>query len=132
MGKLRKTGYFIGNDVVASNSLSVVGGDLVSINANGFAVKSTVAATTPVIEGVVAGEQTFASNNQTVDKAKVNYAVKNDELRVELASDADLTQAMINDKFDINASQVVVTGAAGTQVQLTKIIDTRVGEFKIL
>lgn len=133
MGRLTKTGHVIGAEgKIASNSLSVVSGDLISINTNGFAVKSTVAATTPVIEGVSLAEQTFKSDNETVAKAKVNMTIKNEALRIDLSTDADITQAMINDKFDINSSQVVVTGAAGTQVQLVEKVSTRVGRFKIL
>lgn len=133
MGKLRKTGYFVGSEkTIASNSLSVVWGTLVSIDANWLVVKSTVAATTPVIEWVAVWEKTFTANNATVAKDKLEYVVKNSEVRVELATDADITQAMINDKFDINSSQVVVTGAAGTQLQLMEKISTRVWSFKIL
>lgn len=133
MGKLRKTGYVIGSEkTIASNSLSVVWGDLVSIDANWLVVKSTIAATTPVIEWVALWEKTFASDNATTKKAKLEYAVKNTELRVELPTDADITQAMINDKFDINSSQVVVTWAAWTQLQLMEKIKTRVWSFKIL
>lgn len=133
MSKLRKIGDVIGSEKkIASNSLSVVGGDLLSIDADGFVVKSTVAATTPVIEGVATGEATYAADNETVAKAVIDYPVKNEGMRVELATDADLTQSDVNDKFDIDASQVVVTGVAGTQVQLAEIVDTRVGSFIIL
>lgn len=133
MAKLRKPNYFVGSEKkIASNSLSVVGGDLVSINAAWFVVKSTVPATTPVIEGVVVGEKVFKSTNQTTEKETLDYVVKNSEVRVELPTDADLTQAMVNGKFNIDASQIVVTGLAGTQVQLSEIIKPRVGSFKIL
>jgi len=53
-------------------------------------------------------------------------------MRVELPTVTDLTQAHINDKFDINASQQVVLTAAWTQVQLVEIVSTRVGSFKLL
>ena len=132
-GKLRKVWAVIGSEgKIGSNSLAVVGWDLVSINATWFVAKSTIAATTPVIEWVVLGEKTFASDNETVAQATLDYAVKSDEMRVELPTVTDLTQAHINDKFDINASQQVVLTAAWTQVQLVEIVSTRVGSFKLL
>lgn len=133
MAKIRKPGYFVWSEkAVASNSLSVVGGDLLSRNASGFIVKSTVAATTPKIIGIATGEKTFASDNQTVDKKVIDFPVVNDEMRVELPTVTDLAQANVGWLFDINASQVVVLTAAWTQLQLIEIISTRVGSFKIL
>lgn len=133
MSKLRKIGDVIGSEKkIASNSLTVNGSDLLSIDADGFVVKSTVVWTTPVIEGVATGEATYAADNETVGKAVIDYAVKNAHMRVELDTDADLTQSDVNGKFNINASQVVLTGAAGVQVQLAEIVDARVGSFIIL
>jgi len=130
MGKLRKTWTFEWSEKkIASNSLSVVGGDLLSIDASGYVVKSTAGT---VIEGVAVGEAVYAADNQTVANAVIDYPTVNSEMRIELDCDATLTQAMVNDKFDIDDTQEVVTGAAGTQVQLVEIVSATVGSFKAL
>lgn len=131
MWKLRKTGYFVGSEgAIAANSLSVEGGDLLTRNANGFIEKANDGA--DVILGVATGEATYASDNETVAKAVIDFPVKNEEMRVELSTTADITQAMVGDSFDIDATQAVVNTVAGDQVQLVEILDTRVGSFKIL
>lgn len=129
MGKIRKTWYFVWSEwAIASNSLSVVGGDLLSID-GWFVVKSGAG---DVVAWVATWEQIFAEDNQTVAKAVIDFPVKNEEMRVELDTVTDLAQANVWGKFDVNASQDVVLTAAWTQVQLVEILDTRKGSFKIL
>ncbi len=124
--KLRKTWYgFTGNEgAIASDNLSVINSELLSIDATSGKVVS--ADGTQEIKWVATGSHTYWTNEEIL------FVRKNENLRVDLNTDADLTQAMVGDKFDINASQVVVTGAAGDQVELVEIIDTRVGRFKIV
>jgi hypothetical protein len=53
-------------------------------------------------------------------------------MRVEINTVTNLAQANVGGKYDINASQVVVLTAAGTQVELVEILGTRKGSFKLL
>ena len=132
MAKIRKTWYFVWSEKkIWANNLDVKNGDLLSI-VNGFVVKSTVAATTATIAWIAVWDKKFAADNQTVAKDIIDFPVKNDEMRVEINTVTDLAQANVGGKYDINASQVVVLTAAGTQVELVEILGTRKGSFKLL
>lgn len=131
MSVIYKKGREISDARIASNSLTIATEDLVS-SVGWFIVKSTIAATTPTIIGVSKTEATFAADNETVANEKVTYVTNADDLRIKLATDADLTQAQVGSTYDIDANQDAVTSAGGTQLELVEIADTRVGIFKIV
>lgn len=97
---------------IAANSLSVANGDLLTL-ASGFVAKA-VAASTQII-GVANGTKVYASDNQTVAKAKVNYlSVIPRETVLEIATSADVTQANVGKFYTLTAGGIVdaATGAA--------------------
>ena len=69
-GKLIRGADNASIEAIASNSLSIANLDMVSLSA-GFVVKTT--ASTGRIAGFSNGTKTYASDNQTVAKAKVNF-----------------------------------------------------------
>lgn len=95
---------------IATNSLSVANGDLLTLTA-GFIAKA-VAASTQII-GVANGTKTYASDNQTVAKAKVNYlAVIPRETVLEIATSADVTQANVGKFYTLTAGWIVDAATA--------------------
>ena len=131
MGVIYKKGREISDSRVATNSLVLDTEDLVS-SVDWFIVKSTVVATTPKILGVSKTAQTFDSDNQTVWEEKVVYVTIADDLRLKLATTADLAIADVGDLYSLNSSQDVISTVAWTQVELIEVLDTRVGSFKVL
>lgn len=118
---------------IAANSLSVANGDLLTLSA-GFVIKA-VAASTAII-GVANGTKVYASDNQTVAKAKVNYmVVEPRETVLELpTSAATLAQTDVGKYYTLNASQQVdlTTGATAKGVlplQLVEFVSTSKGRF---
>lgn len=118
---------------IASNSLSIANGDLLTL-ASGFVAKAVAAS--PVIVGVANGTATYAADNQTVAKKQVNYLrLIPRETIVELPlSAATLTQADVGKFYTLNASQQVdlTTGAAVKGVlplQLVKFVSSSRGQF---
>jgi len=90
---------------IASNSVAIANGDMLSL-ASGFVVKTT--ASTGRVIGVANGTKTYASDNQTVAKAKVNYLrLCASETMVILNTTASITAAMVGNFFTVNSSQVI-------------------------
>jgi len=90
---------------IATNSLAVSNGDMLTLT-SGFVAKA-VAASTQII-GIANGTKTFASDNQTVAKAKVNYLrVLPRETILELETSADVTQANVGKFYTLTAAQKV-------------------------
>lgn len=95
---------------IATNSLSITNGDLLTLTA-GFVAKA-VAASTQII-GVANGTKVYASDNQTVAKAKVNYlAVTPRETVLEIATSADVTQANVGKFYTLTAGGIVDAATA--------------------
>lgn len=108
---------------IASNSLSVANGDMLTL-ASGFVAKAVAAS--PVIIGIANGTKTYASDNQTVAKAKVNYLrVIPRETILELETTADVTQANVGKFYTLNAAQKVdaATGAAAKGVLPLQLVE---------
>lgn len=90
---------------IATNSLAVANGDLLTLTA-GFVAKA-VAASTQII-GVANGTKTYSATNQTVEKAKVNYvSVIPRETVLEIATSADVTQANVGKFYTLTAGGIV-------------------------
>lgn len=104
----------IGAAEVASNSLAVAYGDLVTVNSSGFVVK---AGTTGRIEGFSMETKTFPSDNQTVGKDKLQYVRFADDTQVRLTvSNGTITSADNKNKFYNLASNGTVDAATETAV----------------
>ena len=93
-------------DEIATNSLSIANGDLVTL-ADGFVDKAVEDST--VIVGIANGTKVYASNNKTVAKEKLNYKrLIPRETMVELPlSDNLLNQTDVGKFYALNASQQV-------------------------
>lgn len=90
---------------IAANSLSVANGDLLTLSGG---VAKAVAAS-PVIIGVANGTKTYASDNQTVAKAKVNYlncSPRETVLEIETSA-STLAQTDVGKFYTINSAQKV-------------------------
>lgn len=108
---------------IATNSLSVANGDMLAL-ASGFIAKAVAA--TPRIVGIANGTKTYASDNQTVAKAKVNYLrVIPGETILELETSADVTQANVGKFYTLTAAQKVdaATAAAAKGVLPLQLIE---------
>ena len=148
MAKLYRAGRSIGGTGIGANSLSVVDGDLLS-KSGGFVVKATNA--TGEIIGIAAGEQTFASNNQTVAQKRVQFVSDSNEVEYEITiTGGTITQVDEGKFYNLNASgnvdgatetttgSFVNTSDAGAatdavvrmQVQMVKFISATKGIFK--
>jgi hypothetical protein len=134
--------------VVASNSLDIAFGDMVTLT-SWFAVKSS---TTWKIDWVAVETNVFDSDNQTVKKEKLNIVKASSELKLQITADATITQADVWFYFNINSDQtadvatktatrsVVNTSDAGAaadpvitmQLRLEQVIDTTVGLFSVV
>lgn len=127
MAKLINPVYFIGGQEIASNSLDVSYGDLVTIT-DGFLVKSVA---TGKVDGVSVETKVFDSDNQTVKWAKLEFARLGDESLVEIAVSAGLTQALVGKTFNLTAGWIVDGATSATWVQVTcrKFISATLGQF---
>lgn len=108
---------------IATNSLAVANGDMLTL-ASGFVAKAVAAS--PVIIGIANGTKTYASDNQTVAKAKVNYLrVIPRKTILELETSADVTQANVGKFYTLTAAQKVdaATGAAVKGVLPLQLIE---------
>lgn len=136
---------------IASNSLSIANGDMVSLS-GGFVVKAT--ASTGKIAGFANGTKTYASDNQTVAKDVVNFLVaETGETVVELStSAATLAQTDVGKYYLLNSSQVVDVTTGRTfksavdtsdvgvaadivtdcQLQLVEFVSTSKGRFMVV
>ena len=127
MARLHKTGRFIGAQGIAGNSVSVTDGRLLS-KVWGFVVPATN--TTGEIIGIAAGEQSFAADNQTVAKEKIQYIAADDHARYDIEiTGGTLTQANEGGLYNLNAAGIVNGAAAGTQVRLEEFISATRGIF---
>lgn len=99
-------------EAIASNSLSVANGDMISLT-TGFAAKAVAAST--AISGIANGTKTYAADNQTVAKAKVNYlrVIPRDTI-LEIETSADATQANVGRYFTLTAGQKVDVATVAT------------------
>ena len=129
--KIYKTGRFIGSNGIAGNSVSVVDGDFVS-KVGGYVVATTAGVD---IEGVAAGAQTFASDNQTVAKKRLQYieADAYTEFKCEI-SGWTITQVDEGKYYDL-ADKDTVDGATESattgQLKLVKFVSATVGIFTV-
>ena len=129
--KIYKTGRFIWANGIAGNSVSVVDGDFVS-KVGGFVVASTTGVD---IEWVAAGEQSFASDNQTVGMKKLQYIEADAYTEFKCAiSWGTITQADEWKYYDLTDKDTVdgTTESATTgQLKLVKFISATVGIFTV-
>jgi len=133
MAILNKTGRFIGSKKIAANSLSVLDGDLVATVA-GFA---DLADAGEKIVGIVAGEQTFAADNQTVDMVELEYIELDDYSVLEIVADAAIVQADEGQFFNINTTtqtvDVATKSAVARNVDATSVSTTEpIVEFQVI
>lgn len=122
MSKVYKSGKFAWANGIAGNSVTVVDWDLVS-KVWGFIVKAWAA--TWRIEWIALWGQTFASDNQTVAKAKLEYLKSDDYTEVEMAADDTITQADEWSYFNINNTTQTVDVATKSAVEW--YVDTTAG-----
>lgn len=112
MATIQTPGRTIGAADIASNSLSVVYGDLVTVNTSGFVTK---AGTTGRIEGVSMETRTFPSDNQTVGKTKLQYVRVSDDTQLRLTvSNGTISAADNKNKFFNLAANGTVDAATKT------------------
>lgn len=94
---------------IGTNSATFANSDFVSLT-GGFAVKSTAG---KKVIGTANGAATFASNNQTVAKAKLSVLLAEPfESRYEIPTSASITDADVGKFYDLNASQVIDVATA--------------------
>lgn len=108
---------------IASNSLSVANGDMLTL-ASGYVAKAVAAS--PAIIGIANGTKTYAADNQTVAKEKVNYLrIIPRETILELETSADVTQANVGKFYTLTAAQKVdaATGAAAKGVLPLQLVE---------
>lgn len=127
MAKLINPVYFIGGQEIASNSLDVAYGDLVTVT-NGFLTKSVA---TDKIDGVAVETKVFDSDNQTVKQAKLEFARMGDESVIELdIVNWPASQADVWNLFDLDASgNMDYTALTPSQLVLRKLISGTKGQF---
>ena len=135
MARLIKTGRSDGGRVgIASNSLTLTDGDLLA-KSGGFVIK---AGATGKIEGIAAGGQTFASDNQTVAKAQVESVKVSDDSIYEITiSGGAITQADEGKFYNLTAGGIVdgttkavaSTEAAPRQLKMENFISATKGRF---
>jgi len=134
---------------VASNSLAIAQHDFVS-ETSGFMVK---AGASSEVLGISETIKTFDSDNQTVDKAVVNFVPKQNDLIMKMVVNASsLAQADVGSYFNMTSSQtidyatksttksVVNTSDAGSatdplitkQFQCTKFLTSTLWLFKLI
>lgn len=120
MTKIYKIGRFIGSEWIGWNSVTVWDWDFVS-KVGGYMVKATAWVD---IEWVAAGEQTFASDNQTVAMSKMSYLKSDDYSRYRVAiSWGTITQADEWKYYDLTDADTVDWTSESTttgQVKLEK------------
>ncbi len=120
---------FAGGAEIAKNSLALVKGDLLAIK-SGFVDKAVAG---DKVEWIFVDKaKTFASNNQTVGKEKVEFARLSDNFIIEVdVANGTIAQANIGATYNLNASGLVdgATSATGTQLTLRKVVNTTKGWF---
>ena len=131
MAKLYKAGRFIGGNGIWGNSVTVLDGDLVS-KVGWFIVKTGVGVD---VLGIAAGEQTFASDNQTVAKTKLEFVELDAYSELEIAiSGGTITQVDEGKYYDLTAGWVVdgATESATTgQLKMERFISATKGIFTV-
>lgn len=118
---------------VAANSTAVSVGDFVTMS-GGFI---TSASTTANIDGIAVQGKTYASDNQTVAKATLEYIVQDPTLVVRVAiSGGTITAADEGKFYSLGANAYTVDGTtestkAGT-LQMIKFISATLADFAIV
>lgn len=108
---------------VASNSLAIAQHDFVA-ETSWFMVK---AGASSEILGISETIKTFASDNQTVAKAVVNFIPKQNDLIMKMAtSAASLTQADVGSYFNMTAGQIIDYATKSTTKSVTNTSDAGV------
>lgn len=129
MAKIITPINFAGGSEIAKNSLALVKWDLLTIK-SGFVDKAVAG---DKVEGIYIDKaKTFASNNQTVGKEKVEFARLSDDFIIEVdVANGTISQANIGASFNLNASGLVdgATAGTGTQLTLRKVVDNNTGWF---
>lgn len=131
MPTLYKTGRFIWGKWTAGNSVTVLDGDFVS-KVNGAVVKTTAWVD---ILWVAAGEQTFASDNETVAKKDLQYISVDDYARYKIVITGwTITKADEWKYYDILADQTVdgTTESATTwQLKMEEYLSSTLAIFSV-
>ena len=131
MPTLYKTGRFIWGKWTAGNSVTVLDGDFVS-KVNGAVVKT--AAWVDIL-WVAAGEQTFASNNETVAKKDLQYISVDNYARYKIVITGwTITKADEWKYYDILADQTVdgATESATTwQLKMEEYLSSTLAIFSV-
>lgn len=116
---------------LGANSLALTGKHFV-VKADGVVSKAVAGG---VISGVNYTEQTFASDNQTVAKATVEFEPARTENRYQVTFDADIAQTDEGKFYDLVDSEnvdVITASATTGQVQLTQFVSAREGIVTIV
>jgi hypothetical protein len=128
MAKIITPINFAGGSEVAKNSLSVLSWDPIAIK-SGFADKAVAG---DKIEWYATQDKTFDSDNQTVKKAKLEFARTSDDFVAEYTvENGTIVQANIGATYNLNANSNVdgATSATGTQVTLRKVKSSTLWDF---
>lgn len=120
----------------AVNNLDIQSGELIKINANGFAAKITPA---DAIQGISITKKEFEATNQTIEKEKVLYhqVYTNNTYAIKVTGATLLVQSDIGKYFTVvSATDHTVDygslDADNGQFQLVGILGDDVGEFTIV
>lgn len=116
---------------LGANSLALTGKHFV-VKADGVVSKAVAGG---VISGVNYTENTFASDNQTVAKAVVEFEPARTENRYQVTFSADIAQTDEESLYDIVDSENVDTAtksATTGQVKLTQFVSAREGIVTIV
>lgn len=129
MAKIYSPWRTTGGNGIASNSLAVVVGDLISIT-DGFAVKAVA---TGRVRGIALATQEFTADNETVMQKKLEFKPFDDYSIIEIEATGSLAQANVGDVYDLTAGGIVdgATSATGTQLRLKEVKSATLGLFQI-
>ena len=127
MAKIISPDRFSGGEEIASNSLVADFWTLLTIK-SGF-IDNAVAG--DKIEWLSAETKTFASDNQTVAKAKLQYIRLKDETELEIpVGTGTISQANVWAKFDLGSDNTInATALTPSQLTLRKVISSTKGIF---
>ena len=112
--------HFGSGSYIGTNSSTFANSDFVAVT-GGFAVKATAG---KKIVGIANGAATFASNNQTVAKAKLSVLLCDTRSsRFEIGTSASIADADVGKYYDLTAGQLIDVATALTS-EMGLIVNT--------